>query len=139
MPDVSVTDEQFERLAELRTELAASQTGPYATVNPTDVIEYLLDLSEVADDEVLLDAEAERPEVDVDHVSESTAESETEADASGGDEGGDGGVFDLLERHEGKWREGGGEEPYEVDLPDGGTETARTRDDVKAVLFENYR
>jgi hypothetical protein len=49
-------------------------------------------------------------------------------------------VMSLLDDHDGRWREtGGGEEKYEVDLPDGGTERARTKDDVRAVLFRHYR
>jgi len=44
----------------------------------------------------------------------------------------------LLTDHEDKWREGGGEEPYEVDLPDGTTETVRTKDDVRGLLFKHY-
>jgi hypothetical protein len=49
-------------------------------------------------------------------------------------------MLSLLETHEDKWREAdGGEEKYEVDLPDGSTTGARTKDDVKAVLFKQYR
>ena len=49
-------------------------------------------------------------------------------------------MMSLLDDHDGKWREaGGGEEKYEVDLPEGGTERARTKDDVRAVLFKHYR
>lgn len=49
-------------------------------------------------------------------------------------------VMSLLDDHDEVWREaGGGEEKYEVDLPDGGTERARTKDDVRAVLFKHYR
>ena len=49
-------------------------------------------------------------------------------------------MLSLLETHDDKWREaGGGEEKYEVDLPDGSTTGARTKDDVKAVLFKQYR
>ncbi len=44
----------------------------------------------------------------------------------------------LLTDHDDKWREGGGDEPYEVDLPDGTTETVRTKDDVRGLLFKHY-
>jgi hypothetical protein len=79
----------------------------------------------------------------------------TEADAADTDEGmapgpsGDGptsggpdrlqAMMNLLDTHDGKWREGDGDGRYEVDLPDGSTETVQTRDDVRAVLFKNYR
>ena len=43
----------------------------------------------------------------------------------------------LLTDHDDKWREGS-DEPYEVDLPDGTTETVRTKDDVRGLLFKHY-
>jgi hypothetical protein len=49
-------------------------------------------------------------------------------------------VMSLLEDNADVWREAdGGEEKYVVDLPDGTTERARTKDDVRAVLFRHYR
>jgi hypothetical protein len=77
--------------------------------------------------------------------SERTATSDgDERDEHDGDEADDetrlNSVMSLLDDHDGKWREtGGGEEKYEVDLPDGGIERARTKDDVRAVLFRHYR
>jgi hypothetical protein len=84
-----------------------------------------------------------------------TVSAESDGDAADPDEGtapgpsGDGpasggpdrlqAMMNLLDTHEGKWREGDGEGRYEVDLPDGSTETVQTRDDVRAVLFKNYR
>lgn len=48
-------------------------------------------------------------------------------------------MMNLLETHDDKWRKTeSGDAPYEVDLPDGGTEAVRTKDDVKRVLFTNY-
>ena len=48
-------------------------------------------------------------------------------------------MMSLLETHDDKWRKAAsGDAPYEVDLPDGGTESARTKDDVKRILFTNY-
>jgi len=47
-------------------------------------------------------------------------------------------MMQLLDTHEDKWREGDGEARYEVDLPDGSTESAQTKDDVRALLFKNY-
>jgi hypothetical protein len=44
----------------------------------------------------------------------------------------------LLTDHEDKWREGGSDSPYEVDLPDGTTEKVRTKDDVRGLLFKHY-
>ena len=47
-------------------------------------------------------------------------------------------MMSLLDTHDDKWRESEGDVRYEVDLPDGRVETARTKDDVRALLFRNY-
>lgn len=44
----------------------------------------------------------------------------------------------LLDDHDDKWRKGSGDEPYEVDLPDGTTEQVRTKDDIRQILFKHY-
>jgi hypothetical protein len=44
----------------------------------------------------------------------------------------------LLRDHDDRWREGDGDAPYEVDLPDGTTASARTKDDVRQLLFRHY-
>jgi len=44
----------------------------------------------------------------------------------------------LLREHDDKWHESDGETPYEVELPDGSTEPARTKDDVRQLLFRHY-
>lgn len=59
------------------------------------------------------------------------------ASASGGDL--PSGPMNLLADHQDVWREGSGEARYEVELPDGSVEEARTRGDVRALLFEHYR
>ncbi|MBX0302718.1 MSCRAMM family adhesin SdrC [Haloarcula salinisoli] len=80
---------------------------------------------------------------------ETDAGAETESDDSGGSTStsaaandGPGAVLSaanqLLTDHEDKWREGGSDSPYEVDLPDGTTETVRTKDDVRGLLFKHY-
>jgi len=89
------------------------------------------DAEPVADDS---DGDADGPDGDADDPEEG-------ADAAGG--GGGGGVLSaanrLLDEHDDKWRESdSGDEPYEVDLPDGSTEHARTRDDVRQLLFRHY-
>jgi len=46
----------------------------------------------------------------------------------------------LMEDHDDKWTEADSAETrYEVELPDGSTETVQTQDDVRALLFKNYR
>jgi hypothetical protein len=67
---------------------------------------------------------------------------ETDEDA-GADDSGSGAtlnaMMNLLSAHDDKWREAGGDARYEVDLPDGSVESARTKDDVRALLFKHYR
>jgi hypothetical protein len=49
-------------------------------------------------------------------------------------------MMNLLDTHADKWGEASsGDERYEVTLPDGGVERVRTKDDVRALLFEHYR
>jgi len=70
---------------------------------------------------------------------------ESDADDGAAAESGDGGetgqldaMMSLLDTHDDKWSEGDGDARYEVELPDGDVETARTKDDVRALLFKNY-
>jgi hypothetical protein len=77
---------------------------------------------------------------------EADAAAETKSDTADGTEAGsdDAGasrvdaMMSLLDTHADKWREGDGDARYEVDLPGGDVETARTKDDVRALLFKNY-
>lgn len=48
-------------------------------------------------------------------------------------------MMSLLDEHDDVWRESGGDEPYEVELPDGSVETARTKDHVRQLLFQHHR
>lgn len=48
-------------------------------------------------------------------------------------------MMNLLDTHDEKWERADSQETrYVVDLPDGTTEEAQTKDDVKAILFKNY-
>ncbi len=243
MQTLRITDDQHDRIERLRAELSESQTGPYASVNPGDVLAYLLDLADEVDDperradparatddtarpafprehlerqlrarnrkhgdeeaaemdlytiaaeydiagrsnmtkSELVDALLEETErlydnplhwVDIDFRaadrdtdgpaaedgSTDTAMPEGEvttgapdgadAEADRGDEpdgqaeaGGSDpltATLSLLETHDDKWRQADGDARYEVELPDGGVQTARTKDDIRAVLFKNY-
>ena len=154
MPTVEITDDQQERFAAIRDQLTAAHAGEYTSVQPADVMAYLLDVAEAAgdptaatgdktgaaadmtatDDETLTDEEASEGSDDASETEEASG-----SDGPSGGLGAGPGMLNLLNDHEEKWREGEGDARYEVDLPDGSTETARTRDDVKAILFKHHR
>ena len=149
MPELQITETQQERFETLREELAAEHAGPYATVQPQDVVDYLLDLAEsVEEPDRQVDGPAGDDGTDAPGETVVGGGDEPTADdggsplpdpTAGGDlDDGPGGLLNLLERHDDKWRETDGDERYEVELEDGSVETARTKDDVKAILFEHY-
>ena len=149
MPELRITETQQERFETLREELAAEHAGPYATVQPQDVVDYLLDLAEsVEEPDRRVDGPAGDDGGDASGGTAVGGSDEATADDGGsplpdpaadGDlDGGPGGLLNLLERHDDKWREADGDERYEVELENGSVETARTKDDVKAILFEHY-
>ena len=84
------------------------------------------------------------PDADTGDGSDAPDDGEGSGPATAASSNGGGGsqlqaMMNLLETHDGKWRKAAsGDAPYEVDLPDGGTESARTKDDVKRILFTNY-
>jgi hypothetical protein len=81
-------------------------------------------------------------DAETDDAEDDDSDDEDDDAPSAGASGGGGGrlnaMMQLLDTHEDKWREGDGEARYEVDLPDGSTESAQTKDDVRALLFKNY-
>lgn len=218
MPELSVSEEQLQRLESVREDLDAAYVGPYGTVRHEDALEYLLDTytppadgetdAEDAAETTATDTESDDESddepagdlTDIAGVGEATAEALTAAgfgsiadvrdadpaeltavdgiaekqaidikaevadfDGTDSDDGShDEGAGDtdaagpsetedespentlqqamsLLEQHDDKWRESSGDEPYEVDLPDGGTEAVRTKDDIKRLLFKHWR
>ncbi len=48
-------------------------------------------------------------------------------------------AMSLLDAYDDRWRESSGDEPYEVDLPDGSTEAVRTKDDIKRLVFKHWK
>ncbi|WP_017342839.1 hypothetical protein [Halorubrum sp. T3] len=104
--------------------------------DPLARVDVDLDAGEAADEPVE-DAADEN-----DSVEDEASEDDAGGDSTGSDDDGGAGQLDammsLLDTHADKWREGDGDARYEVDLPDGSVETARTKDDVRALLFRNY-
>ena len=140
MREIQLSEAQHERFNAIQERLAAEYAGQYASVRPADVMDYLLDTAETdavgssANDDAAPMGDAEATSKSTGTSTETTATktvSESTSDMSG--------VFDLLDEHADKWRESDGEVPYEVDLPDGSTEAARTRDDIKTMLFKQYQ
>jgi hypothetical protein len=66
------------------------------------------------------------------------ADDADEGDTSDGGSGQLDAMLSLLETHDEKWWSTDGDARYKVELPDGNVETARTKDDVRAMLFKNY-
>lgn len=56
----------------------------------------------------------------------------------GGDDGMLSAMMQLMDTHDDKWEEASGDTGYEVELPDGSSESAATQDDVRAILFKHY-
>lgn len=48
-------------------------------------------------------------------------------------------AMSLLDSYDEHWREASGDEPYEVDLPDGSTTAVRTKDDIKRLIFKHWK
>ena len=93
-----------------------------------------------------LDSDAE-PAADHADAADTDSEPDTDDDGSDADAGDDGDADDdgqlnamlsLLETHSDKWHSADGDARYEVELPDGSVESARTKDDVRATLFKHY-
>ena len=88
------------------------------------------------------DTEDDADETDTEDDADKTdTEDDGDEDADEDEQGGEdrlSAMMSLLDTHDDKWREMDGDARYEVDLPDGTTEDAPTKDDVRAVLFKNY-
>ena len=124
--------------------------------DPNDLEEITYD--ESADTEPEPAADASEAEVDesvpddpvADEASESEDDGAADEDADESDGDSDGGAADdddmldemmsLLETHDDKWEESSSSDyRYTVTRPDGSTEDVQTKDDVRALLFKNYR
>lgn len=86
------------------------------------------------------DDDAEESEEDAEESEDDDADEAEDDDAADDQSGEDrlSAMMSLLDTHDEKWRETSGDARYEVDLPDGTSEDAPTKDDVRALLFKNY-
>ncbi|MDR9430922.1 MAG: helix-hairpin-helix domain-containing protein [Natronomonas sp.] len=109
-----------------------------------------------ADPEALADVEGIGREQAIDIAAAAAAVEDRAGESADGADAGDGNTggerdgtespedtlqqaMSLLDAHDDRWRESGGEEPYEVDLPDGSTTGVRTKDDIKRLIFKHWR
>lgn len=116
-----------------------------------DELQYDEDLAEEADTDDT-DSASDGADIDDAATDETDDDSDDEGDESDDESADSGGtdaaddddmlneMMNLLDTHDDKWGEStSGDYRYEVDLPDGGTERAQTKDDVRAILFKQYR
>jgi hypothetical protein len=148
-------EEMYEAVVEAKADgLAAGESVDVDSV--ADAGEEEVDARDAGEDEAEVASDTDAPDGsdgadDSDGVEEADAAGGSGATSNGTESTSEGSVdsngggselqamMNLLRTHEDKWRKAEtGDAPYEVDLPDGGTESARTKDDVKRVLFTNY-
>jgi hypothetical protein len=166
MPEVELTEEQYEYLESLRTEISDEFVGPYGHVRMADAMQYLIDTHDGEVDPALLDGDVSETDssgtasggtggIEDDGEPDTSEgdgtgtdpadESEPDADgaeSSGGDDSDEeklNSMMQLLDQHDEVWQKAGNDAGYEVELPEGGTETVKTKDDVRALLFKHYR
>lgn len=126
MPAIEITEDQHEYLTDLRAELAEEHVGAYGTVRPRDALQFLIDRHE---------------EAGATDAAEDAAADDEDDGEDADDDGADRlqAMMNLLDEHDDKWEQTDADEGrYAVTLPDGETETVRTRDDVRALLFRHY-
>jgi hypothetical protein len=91
-----------------------------------------------ADDEA--DADDDEPDDGKADAADEGGGAPTPTPGGGGGDGMLDEMMRLMETHDDKWEQANSEETrYEVELPDGDVETVQTQDDVRALLFKNYR
>jgi len=163
MPEVELTEAQYEYLESLREEISEQFVGPYGHVRMADALQYLIDTHDGEVDPALVDgdvgeaggtgtastdsdgdpgdgttSDAEDDDAAADgDDGESTAETDVDGDAD--DEAKLNSMMQLLDEYDDVWEKAGSDAGYEVELPEGGTETVKTKDDVRALLFKHYR
>lgn len=142
MPEIEVSGDQLDYLDGLREDLEDRFVDGYGHVRRRDALQFLIDRYEADGAEEAGGGRAAEG-TDGEGVG-----AETDDEGAGTDgEGGDGddsdrlrAMMNLLDRHDDAWEEADGEEgKYLVTLPGGETEHARTKDDVRALLFQHYR
>lgn len=145
MPTIEITEDQATYIEDLRQELADHQVGTYGTVRTRDAVQFLIDHHEsgATTADAGIEAGTDLTETETDPGDESDADmaeppAEDDEDSGGGADRLNA-MMQLLETHEDRWDEVDSDQgKYAVTLPDGETEHVRTKDDVRALLFQHY-
>ncbi|WP_188853575.1 hypothetical protein [Haloarcula argentinensis] len=127
------TSELADRLADIEPEKRANERGEEVAAGPTMLGDTPDDGRSVAQPDTSTQTTSSSDTIE----SAGAAESNSAADDTLSDTLS--AANRLLTEHDEKWtRSAENDEPYEVTLPDGSTVSARTKDDVRKLLFQNY-
>jgi len=118
--------------------LVPEQSEPRSPFIPTEETDVTLSIEVDADDDVSTTDAGDDPEPTADDDADGPEDETTEDDDEEAGKAQLNTMLNLLNTHEDKWWDAEGDARYEVELPDGSIETARTKDDVRALLFRNY-
>jgi len=143
------TDSNSDEPMDLYSIAAAYDISGRSNMTKAELVTAILDVIErrYTDPLAPIDIDFPDPNSSVDATSaDTTTESNTaNTDASttdspddSGDDGQLNAMLNLLDTHSDKWQSADGDTRYEVELPDGSVESARTKDDVRATLFKHY-
>jgi hypothetical protein len=150
MDQIAIDETQREYLDQLRERLADEHVGEYGHVRDRDALQYLIDRHEATEDVdtgSAVDNDSEQSDGAESEQSDDAESDETDAEQSEEEDAGDDAgsasrlerMMGLLDDHEDVWEQSESEEGrYAVTLPDGSTERVRTKDDVRALLFQHY-
>ena len=153
------SDADPETPMDLYTIAAEYDISGRSNMTKQELVTAILDATERRYIDPLAPVDIDFPDPDSDAASEAAdaadadSDADTESDVDGDDSDGDDGsdadgdasddgqlnaMLSLLETHSDKWHSADGDARYEVELPDGSVESARTKDDVRATLFKHY-
>lgn len=143
------SDDASETLMDLYTIAAEYDISGRSNMTKQELVTAILDATERRYSDPLapvdidfhdLDSDAEPAADDAGDAtaSDDDAAADSEGDGEAGDDGQLNAMLSLLETHSDKWHSADGDARYEVELPDGSVESARTKDDVRATLFKHY-
>ena len=153
------SDADAETPMDLYTIAAEYDISGRSNMTKQELVTAILDATERRYIDPLAPVDIDFPDPDSDAASEAAdaadadSDADTESDVDGDDSAGDDGsdadgdasddgqlnaMLSLLETHSDKWHSADGDARYEVELPDGSVESARTKDDVRATLFKHY-